>query len=80
MKARNSVVVKESQRALEEGCRSNMVTYGGLHMQVMGIESRTKSVPRPRFMLHTAISTGTSIYTWVSGSSRSYQWRGVTAF
>lgn len=34
VKARNGVVVAETERAIEEGCRKIMVTYGGLHMQV----------------------------------------------
>lgn len=34
VKARNGVVVAETERALSEGCRKIMVMYGGLHMQV----------------------------------------------
>lgn len=34
VKARNSVVVAETERALSEGCRKIMIMYGGLHMQV----------------------------------------------
>lgn len=34
MKARNRVVVEETERALKDGCRKIMVLYGGLHMQV----------------------------------------------
>ncbi|CAN0549507.1 unnamed protein product, partial [Ectocarpus sp. 8 AP-2014] len=33
VKARNQVVVEETERALAEGCRKIMVLYGGLHMQ-----------------------------------------------
>eukprot|EP00903_Cladosiphon_okamuranus_P019887 g18279.t1 len=33
VKARNRVVVEETERALEDGCRKIMVLYGGLHMQ-----------------------------------------------
>ncbi|CAN0040496.1 unnamed protein product, partial [Hapterophycus canaliculatus] len=33
VKARNSVVVDETERALEDGCRKIMILYGGLHMQ-----------------------------------------------
>lgn len=34
MKARNAVVVEETERALKDGCRKIIVLYGGLHMQV----------------------------------------------
>lgn len=34
VKARNSVVVAETERAMGEGCRKIMIMYGGLHMQV----------------------------------------------
>lgn len=34
MKARNRVVVEETERALADGCRKIMILYGGLHMQV----------------------------------------------
>ena len=36
VKARNSVVVAETERALLEGCHKIMILYGGLHMQVGG--------------------------------------------
>lgn len=34
VKARNRVVVEETERALADGCRKIMILYGGLHMQV----------------------------------------------
>lgn len=34
VKARNAVVVEETERAISDGCRKIMIMYGGLHMQV----------------------------------------------
>ena len=44
VKARNGVVVDEVQRALEEGCRSIMITYGALHMQVISRQLAVRAV------------------------------------